>query len=247
VTAPLVGVAVPCYQHGQYLGAMLESLRAQTFDRWACVVMMDGPDDRARAIADAHASDDSRITVLAHPTHRGLPESRNAAVRALDAPWLLPFDADDLMDPQHIEALYGAAEAQQRVNPARHAVSFAPARLMWPDGRRETFVYPPYDPPRLPDHVQLPGCSLMPRALFDELGGYDPAWNRGATDWMFWVRAARLDLIAPIQTPSPTWTYRQHNGFRNHHRGVAVLNVLKREMRRAFEGKRLYGDPLTLS
>jgi hypothetical protein len=150
------------------------------------------------------------------------------------------------MDSGHLDALYGAAEAQQRADPARHAVAFSPARLAWPDGRRESFVYPPYHPPTLPDVVQLPGCALMPRALFDALGGYDPAWDHGATDWMFWVRAARLDVIAPIQTPQPTWTYRQHDGFRNHYRGVAVLDVLQREMRRAFAGERSFGDPLTI-
>ena len=125
-----------------------------------------------------------------------------------------------------------------------HPVAYSPAILWWDDGREEVFTYPAFDADRVAEEVMLPGCALMPRALYDVLRGYDEAWNHGATDWMFWVRAARDRLILPMQTHTPTWVYRQHRGFRHHHRGRAVLPMLKREMRRAYRGERRYGDPL---
>jgi hypothetical protein len=86
----------------------------------------------------------------------------------------------------------------------------------------------------------------MPRALYERLEGYDEAWNSGATDWMFWVRAAAYDLLNPVQVFPASWNYRQHDGFRNSDRGKAVLPHLQQEMRRALRGERLYGEPLII-
>jgi hypothetical protein len=150
------------------------------------------------------------------------------------------------MNPALLECLHATANAPPP-DDTRYPVVFTPARLTYSDGRpTETFVYPPYVPAEMAEYVQIPGCSLMPRALFERLDGFDPAWDQGATDWMFWCRAAALDLLRPIQLPAPLWTYRQHAGYRNSARGAAVLPYLRAEMRRAVAGERAYGEPLTV-
>jgi glycosyltransferase involved in cell wall biosynthesis len=243
---PLVAVAVPCYQHGLLLGPMLESLLAQTFRRWECRVVIDGRDALAERVAQMYAATDPRIAVTILDRHVGLPNARNQAIRATRAGWVLPFDADDTMDSAYIERLHATADALEP-DAERYPVVFTPARLTYSDGRvPETFVYPPYVPAEMAEYVQMPGCALMPRALFDRLNGYDPAWDQGATDWMFYCRAAALNLLRPIQLPEPLWTYRQHAGHRNSQRGAAVLPYLRAEMRRAVAGERAYGEPLAI-
>jgi glycosyltransferase involved in cell wall biosynthesis len=223
---------------------MLESLRLQRFGRWECRVVIDGRDEVAERIAVEHAAHDPRIAVTIVDRHIGLPAARNLAVRDTKAGWVLPFDADDWMDPDYLLALHDAAESTPDDN-RRYNVFFTPARMVW-DDRAEVFTYPAYDRSQIADVVQLPGCSMMPRALYDRLRGYDEAWDSGATDWMFWVRAAAIDVLNPVQVFPASWNYRQHNGFRNHHRGVRHLKVLQEEMRRALRGDRAYGEPLPI-
>jgi len=241
---PRVAVAVPCYRHAQYLGQMLESLRAQRFPHWECRVVVDGRDDVAERIVLEHAARDRRVALTIVDRHIGLPAARNLAVRHTKAGWVLPFDADDWMDADYLEALYDAAETTADDN-QRYNVFYTPARVVTDHGS-EVFTYPDYNPELVAEYVQIPGCAMMPRALYDRLQGYDEAWNHGATDWMFWVRATALKLIHPVQVFPAAWNYRQHTGFRNSDRGRAVLPVLQSEMRRALRGERAYGEALPL-
>ncbi|MET0624601.1 MAG: glycosyltransferase, partial [Pyrinomonadaceae bacterium] len=42
---PLVSVIVPTYNYGRFIGQTLDSLRAQTYAAWECVVVDDGSTD----------------------------------------------------------------------------------------------------------------------------------------------------------------------------------------------------------
>lgn len=238
----VIAIATPVYRHAAYLDVMLQSLRVQSFGRWECAVVLDGPDDAALAIVQQHADHDPRIRFTVLPTHAGLPAARNQAVRMTTAPWLLPFDADDVMHPRMLEAYIAAS----RVAPERkHPVIFSPATCDYGNGKTAVYKYPLYNRATLAEQVQMPGSAMHPRALYDLLGGFDEAWNMGATDWMYWIRGAALNKIAPMQLPQSYWTYRQHNGFRNHRRGEAVLERLKPHMQRALAGTRAFGEPIT--
>ena len=240
-----VGVAVPCYQHGKYLGQMLESLRLQSYGAWQCVVVIDGPDAEAETVAVQHMRHDPRIRVVILQKRAGEAAARNLAIRDLRTPWIMPFDADDWMDGDHLHNLMRMATDIPHPE-GRYNVFFSPARLVYDDGRKTVYTYPPYDPETIADQVQLPGSSLYPRALYDRLRGYDEQWNRGATDWMFYVRATQLGILNPVQVFPSSWNYRQHSGYRAHREGALHLEVLKREMRRALRGERAFGEPLVL-
>ena len=85
-TRPRVAVIVPAYGVAHLLGEALDSLQAQTFTEWECVVIDDGaPDDVAGAVAPYLA--DPRIQFLSTPNH-GVSSARNTAI----ASWIARTD-----------------------------------------------------------------------------------------------------------------------------------------------------------
>lgn len=226
---PKVAVLTPLFGHAQYIGAMLESLQAQTFQDWECHVVIDGEDQAAYDAVFVHAEHDHRISATMLDKRVGLPAARNRAVRETTAPWLLPFDADDLMDPTLLEELLAVGEAM----PEKGAVVFTPARMAFPDGTTTVFRYPPFNPATFADVLQLTGAALRRRSLWETLGGWDEAWTKGAEDWHFYARAVRQGLLVPRQLPQPLWTYRQHDGPRNSNVGRAHWGQLQPKLREA--------------
>lgn len=206
-----IAVITPLFGHAQYLGDMLDSLCSQVFQDWECCVVIDGPDRKAPEVAQFYAAQDERIKWVMTTERRGVAAARNMAVRQTAAPWLIPFDADDMMDPDYLAVLYNSAI----LHTDKHAVCYAAARCLKPNGDVSVYTYPPYRPNFFTQEFQIPNSSLHPRLLWEDLGGWDESWTHGAEDWHYWARAVARRIIEPVNCRIPLWTYREHNGARN--------------------------------
>lgn len=230
---PTVAVITPLFGHAQYIRAMLTSLREQTFQDWECHVAIDGYDPAAwSAVAEFR---DARITVDMPQERQGVAAARNRAVTATTAPWLLPFDADDLMHPEYLHRLVetAATAPPDAVWPA----VFTSASCLKPTGRTETFHYPPFNPATFVDVFQVPNSSLHPRAMWEALGGWDEAWIHGAEDWHYWTRVVALKRLHPMHVHAPLWTYREHQGSRNSVVGRQYWSEHKKTLQGILEGR----------
>ena len=97
-----VSVIVPAYNYERFIADALESLRAQTFTDWECVIVDDGSTDDTAAVAERFASLDSRIRVL-RQSNRGVSAARNTALRSTSAELVQFLDADDRLEPWKLE------------------------------------------------------------------------------------------------------------------------------------------------
>ena len=106
---PQVAVIVPAYGVAHLLGEALDSLLAQTFTAWECLVIDDGaPDDVAGAVAPYLS--DPRIRFLA-TTNQGVSGARNTAIAATCAPLIALLDGDDRFRPDYLARTVAALEA----------------------------------------------------------------------------------------------------------------------------------------
>jgi glycosyltransferase involved in cell wall biosynthesis len=106
LTTPLpVAVVIPAYNAERFIRTALESVRAQTAQPVEVIVVDDGSTDRTAAIARA-----SGATVLAQP-NMGVAAARNTAIRSTVQPWVAFLDADDVWEPQKLEAQWAAIQA----------------------------------------------------------------------------------------------------------------------------------------
>src|SRR5580698_8030349 len=60
---PLVSVVVPVYNEEQFLAECLESILAQTYGNWECVIVNNYSTDRSPEIARRYADSDPKIKV----------------------------------------------------------------------------------------------------------------------------------------------------------------------------------------
>jgi glycosyltransferase involved in cell wall biosynthesis len=108
---PLVSVIVPAFNAAQYLGAALDSLRAQTVRNLEIIVIDDGSSDATAAIARQHAAEDPRVRVLSNERPSGRPASaRNAGLRVARGKYIALLDADDTCISTRLESEVRAME-----------------------------------------------------------------------------------------------------------------------------------------
>lgn len=222
---PLLSVITACYNHAEYLGECIESVRSQTEQNIEHIIVNDGSTDNSADLMYRASWRDERVTWLNNGTNLGLAASQNIGIAAARAPWVLKVDADDRVDPRYVEEILKAASEDPRRN-----VIFAPA--MHFGERNDAYIYPEFNPATMIDQFQIPGPAAFHRTLWEAVGGYDESM-RSAEDWDLYIRAQLAVGLTPhqIRVPGLFWWYRVHGGPRASREGIARLPELQRYWR----------------
>ena len=80
---PLVSIIVPCYNQAQYLPETLDSVLAQTYPYWECIIVNDGSPDNTEEIAKHYCEKDSRFKYV-YKENGGLSSARNVSLHLTD-------------------------------------------------------------------------------------------------------------------------------------------------------------------
>ncbi|MFH9351603.1 CDP-glycerol glycerophosphotransferase family protein [Kitasatospora sp. NPDC017646] len=109
--APRLSIVVPIYNVERYLVECLDSIAAQTFTDFECVMVDDGSKDDSAALAEAYAAKDSRFR-LVRQVNKGLGAARNTGIRHIDpdSEFLCFVDSDDSMPPSAYELMINTLE-----------------------------------------------------------------------------------------------------------------------------------------
>ena len=107
----MVSVIVPVYNVRRYLCACVDSLLCQTWTALEVILVDDGSSDGSEQICDDYAARDSRIRVI-HQANAGAANAKNAGLDAIHGEYIAFVDSDDWVDPDWIEKLLRASEAQ---------------------------------------------------------------------------------------------------------------------------------------
>jgi len=113
---PRVSVITPCYNAGAFVGAMLDSVRAQTLVDWEQLVVDDGSSDDSVEIVDQAAAAEPRVRLF-RQSNAGVSRARNAGYAAAspDSDYLLFLDADDMLEPTMLERMVEHMDARPLV------------------------------------------------------------------------------------------------------------------------------------
>lgn len=102
--APKVSIIVPVYKVEKYLNRCVDSILAQTFTDFECILVDDGSPDGCPAICDEYAKKDNRIKVI-HQENKGVSAARNAGLDAALGEWIGFVDSDDWIEKDMYEKL----------------------------------------------------------------------------------------------------------------------------------------------
>lgn len=195
-----VAVVVPCFNHGAFLKETLASVKAQTCREVECVVVDDGSSDAATLrVLDEIERQGMRVI---RQRNQGVAAARNHGVRATDAAFFVPLDADDRIEPTFIERLLPPLLADESLGYAYCDVRyFGTAAGEW--------TTPEYDPARLLVENLSAVTAVVRREAFELAGGYTDAHD--FEDWDFWIALLAVGYRG-VRVGEPLFAYRKHAG-----------------------------------
>lgn len=222
----LVSVVIPNYNYAHYLSEAIDSVLAQTYSDIEIIVVDDGSRDSSRDVMVAYGE---RITAI-FQQNQGVSAARNNGAAAGSGQYIAFLDADDAWLPTKIEKQISRSTADPSLGLVHVGVDEVDA-----DGNLLLKRLEGSDGEALEDLLMLGrkgvlggGSGLMvPRKIFDEIGGFDPRLSTSA-DYDFFVQVAsryKVGFVSEILLK-----YRIHGS--NMHGNVKVM---EHDMMIAFE------------
>lgn len=212
---PRVSVLLTCYNHLAFLPEALESVRAQTFADWDVIALDDGSTDGTREWLDAHASDGKLVF---HPANLGTYGSLNVGLEHASGEFVAILNDDDRWQPDKLRAQVELMEAQPELGLVHTNGEFIDARGAPIAGEPLGFAFPREQVGDaliglLYANKIIASSVLVRRAVFDELGRFEPAYY-GSGDWEMWLRIAERYPIGFVD--ARLTAYRVHGSNTSH-------------------------------
>ena len=196
---PLVSIIVPCYNQAEYLPEALDSVLAQTYPNWECIIVNDGSPDNTEEVAKVYCEKDKRFKYL-YKENGGLSSARNTGIKASSGEFILPLDSDDLIGNDYLEK----AMLRFRDFPNTKLV-YCKAQLF---GNEEgEWMLPEFNYTWLLFENVIFCSALFRKTDYDKTTGYDENLREGLEDWDFWLSLLSESAIV-CKIPEVCFYYR---------------------------------------
>ncbi|QIE60620.1 glycosyltransferase family 2 protein [Rasiella rasia] len=102
---PYVSIIIPTLNRAHLIGETLDSIRAQTYTHWECIVVDDGSTDETKSVVMSYCDTDARFKYVERPSNRpkGGNAARNYGFEISKGDFIQWFDSDDLMVASKLE------------------------------------------------------------------------------------------------------------------------------------------------
>jgi len=103
--SPLVSIIIPTYNRACLIGETLDSIIAQTYANWECIVVDDDSSDNTDQLMAFYVEKEPRIQYHHRPKdrHKGANACRNYGFELSNGEFIHWFDSDDLMANNNIQ------------------------------------------------------------------------------------------------------------------------------------------------
>ena len=101
----LISIIVPIYNVENYLRQCLDSIVAQTYQNFECLLINDGSPDHSADICREYVSKDSRFRYF-EKENGGVSSARNLGIEYSKGEYITFIDSDDWVDSDYLELLY---------------------------------------------------------------------------------------------------------------------------------------------
>jgi glycosyltransferase involved in cell wall biosynthesis len=178
---PLVSFIIPYYNAGETIQETIDSIFNQSYPHYDVWIINDGSTDPLSVEKLNDFDGNKKINIL-HQENAGPCVARNKAIKLSKAEFIIPLDADDLVEnhtvsdaisistlDKNIGVVYGNLEFFGKENGINIQETFnIQKQLLW---------------------NQIAVCCLIRKNVFDDVGFYDEYLSKiGLEDWEFWIR-----------------------------------------------------------
>ena len=227
-----VSVIIPTYNFGRFIGAAIESARAQTLTPDEIIVIDDGSTDDTEDVVRGFDG-----VEYIRQENAGVCAARNRGVEASAGELVAFLDADDVWEPTKVEKQVAIFNKDPQVGLvhcgmrefAHETGETIAMHLNGADGWMADNLLL-WDGPVI---VGPGGTIMVRRDVYDEMGGFDTRQKVGE-DWDLCYRIARKYKVGFV--PEPLVNYRSHPGAAHH-------NVREMERGMGLFYKKAFADP----
>ena len=210
-------IIIPLYNKAPYIRKALESVCAQTYTDYEVIIVDDGStDDSARIAeeyirevkgaensgAETNAYNLSPINYkLIRQANSGVSAARNNGVAQASGDYIAFLDADDWWEPTYLERmaqliedypeaeLYACNYVYYKPGKTHVALNIPTGYINYPKAYYEGGAMPVWT-----------GAAIMPRAVFNEMGGF-PVGIKLGEDFLLWAKIAMQYKVAFLNEP----------------------------------------------
>lgn len=199
---PLVSIITSYYNSNKFMWQTINCVLNQTFQSWEWIIVNDGSTNKeAVEYLKQVEKMDSRIKIY-HKENEGLAKGRDYAIKYSTTQYILPLDADDLIEPTYIETLYWALETNANATWAfTNSVGF---------GKYIYLSDSKFNSEKMKTDNQITATSLIRKEKILELGGYGQAARYVNEDWHLWLRMLANNYF-PVQVGYYGFWYRRQS------------------------------------
>lgn len=205
---PAVSIIIPVGPgHEGLLIDALDSVLAQTFPNWECIVINDTGKAWGGGIYSPTAGA-PWAKIISTGGQKGTGAARNAGARAASSPALVFLDADDLLMPGFLAAVMPAFEE-----------TGGKVYTDWfkndgrPDSPMSIFTAVEFRCEQILDRMGHVMTCLIPKAAHDQVGGFNedlPGWE----DWDYLIKIHAQAGVCGVRVPQALTVYRFTMGTR---------------------------------
>lgn len=190
----LISVVVPCFNYAHFLPETLDSLLAQTYRNWECIIVDDGSTDNTKEVAEEYAEKDKRFRYI-YQENKNAPSARNNGIRNAKGDFIQFLDSDDFITEDKFLVQVSAYEKNRDAD-----IIYSEYICFDNDDRNKTWIYsrvllkgdPAYDfASQWEKKLSIPiHCFLYKKSCFERWGSFDEKFISGNEDWDLHLRFA---------------------------------------------------------
>ena len=187
-TPPTISVIIPCFNHGQYLQAAVNSLiggetdlgymEGQTFQGFDIIIVDDASTDKeSREIGEKLADPWKGIKFVQRRLNGGTSAANNSGIEISTSKYITVMCADDMMESNRLETMLAAIRKDET------KVVYDDLMMFTRGERTKPMKMVEYDF-NLLIHKNQMHCGIMfKRSAWEKVGGYPEAMKFGREDW----------------------------------------------------------------
>jgi glycosyltransferase involved in cell wall biosynthesis len=105
MNSKLISIIIPIYNRAHLIRETLDSIIAQTYSNWECIIVDDGSFDGSREVVLQYIETDDRFVLYDRPSDKlkGPSSCRNCGFTFSKGNYIQFFDSDDIMHPDHLK------------------------------------------------------------------------------------------------------------------------------------------------
>lgn len=200
---PKVSIIIPCYNQGKYVAEAINSALRQTFKDIEIVCVNDGSTDNSVEIIKSFENKYKHFIFLNNEENRGVIYSRNFAIKNCNGTYILPLDADDIIEPTYVEKAVKILDNNPNIG-----IVYCKAKIF---GNYDKYWnLKPFNKSDILYENCIFCSALFRKSDFIKIGGYNNNMKYGCEDYDLWLSFIEQGLEV-FQINEILFSYRQYD------------------------------------